>query len=468
MTVPSEFESPQAADTTVLVTGATGRVGKVLVRKLLLRNYKVKALVRQRTSDADEEAIPQSVELVYGDVGDYKACRQAVKGVDKIICCSAARTNVTADLTRVEEEGVANLSRALQDEKNAAARKNQNQVSRTSKIDVADFADERYHPDWDIMHVGPADDENDLRKSLYSQTRAAQRRRAAKDSAEAYIDDKDNLVFEGSVYSRGGYAEVGADVTRLPHGDALSGSEGFIMRIKGDAHAYSLVAETTTGATYNVKFTTNTLWSTVRLPYNIFLPTSPGIPSLLDPANIAKVKLRFEPKPKMLEAVTEAGASPFDGADNRFKLEIDWIKALPGGDETDFILVSCAGSAPPEVEQKTWDKVISAKRLGEGNLRNSGLGYTIIRPGPLAEEAGGYKALVFDQGNRISQNIACADVADVCLKALHDPLARNKTFEVCWEYTPEEGLETYELVAHLPDKANNYLSPALATLSKNT
>jgi hypothetical protein len=54
------------------------------------------------------------------------------------------------------------------------------------------------------------------------------------------------------------------------------------------------------------------------------------------------------------------------------------------------------------------------------------------------------------------------------LQALHDPQARNKTFEVCYEYTPEEGLEMYELVAHLPDKSNNYLSPALATLEKNT
>ena len=34
------------------------------------------------------------------------------------------------------------------------------------------------------------------------------------------------------------------------------------------------------------------------------------------------------------------------------------------------------------------------------------------------------------QGERITQGISCADVADVCLKALHDPVARNKTFEV--------------------------------------
>ncbi len=55
-----------------------------------------------------------------------------------------------------------------------------------------------------------------------------------------------------------------------------------------------------------------------------------------------------------------------------------------------------------------------------------------------------------------------------CVQALHDPLARNKTFEVCQEYAAAGGLEMYELVAHLPDRNNNYLSPALATLEKNT
>ena len=55
-------------------------------------------------------------------------------------------------------------------------------------------------------------------------------------------------------------------------------------------------------------------------------------------------------------------------------------------------------------------------RRGEDVLRASGLGYTVVRPGPLREEPGGYRALVFDQGNRISHAISCADVADVALK----------------------------------------------------
>ncbi len=55
-------------------------------------------------------------------------------------------------------------------------------------------------------------------------------------------------------------------------------------------------------------------------------------------------------------------------------------------------------------------------RRGEDVLRTTGLGYTIVRPGPLLEEPGGYKALVFDQGNRITESISIADVADVALK----------------------------------------------------
>ncbi|CAH1422410.1 unnamed protein product [Lactuca virosa] len=46
------------------------------------------------------------------------------------------------------------------------------------------------------------------------------------------------------------------------------------------------------------------------------------------------------------------------------------------------------------------------------------------------EEPGGQRALIFDQGNRISQGISCADVADVCEKALHDSTARNKSFDI--------------------------------------
>ena len=72
-------------------------------------------------------------------------------------------------------------------------------------------------------------------------------------------------------------------------------------------------------------------------------------------------------------------------------------QAMPTGEETDFILVSCAGALVSDDEPASAAAVLSHKRKGEQALRHSGLGYTIVRPGPLLEEPGGYKALVFDQ-----------------------------------------------------------------------
>ena len=66
------------------------------------------------------------------------------------------------------------------------------------------------------------------------------------------------------------------------------------------------------------------------------------------------------------------------------------------------------------------------RRRGEDAVRASGLGYTVVRPGPLLEEPGGYKALVFDQGGRIAQAISCADVADVALKVHSQMVPRHR------------------------------------------
>ena len=53
-----------------------------MVRKLLLRGYPVTALVRP--DSAGKDALPEAVKVIEGDVGDYRACRQAVQGIDKV------------------------------------------------------------------------------------------------------------------------------------------------------------------------------------------------------------------------------------------------------------------------------------------------------------------------------------------------------------------------------------------------
>lgn len=71
--------------TAVLVAGATGQVGRIVVRKLLLRGFKVRALVRKRSGIREEaEGVPEAVEIVEGDVGELKDCERAVRGVDKV------------------------------------------------------------------------------------------------------------------------------------------------------------------------------------------------------------------------------------------------------------------------------------------------------------------------------------------------------------------------------------------------
>lgn len=111
--------APQAAYTTVLVLGATGRVGRIVTRKLLLRGYRVRALVRRkegRQQGAPVEGVPAAVGVVLGDVGEMRDCQEAVKGVNKVIYCASARSTFTGELLRVEEAGVKNVAKAFQDE----------------------------------------------------------------------------------------------------------------------------------------------------------------------------------------------------------------------------------------------------------------------------------------------------------------------------------------------------------------
>jgi uncharacterized protein YbjT (DUF2867 family) len=55
----------------------------------------------------------------------------------------------------------------------------------------------------------------------------------------------------------------------------------------------------------------------------------------------------------------------------------------PAGVEPDFILVSCSGAARPGLDASDVSRIVAAKRRGEDLLRSTGLGYTVIRPGPL-------------------------------------------------------------------------------------
>lgn len=97
-----------------------------------------------------------------------------------------------------------------------------------------------------------------------------------------------------------------------------------------------------------------------------------------------------------------------------------------------FVMISSAGATQEDhMLNKMFQNVLIWKFQGEEALRNSGVPYTIIRPGGLLNEPAGGKELVFKQGDDKNFGaIPRADVARLCVAALSIPESRGKTFEV--------------------------------------
>ncbi len=102
------------------------------------------------------------------------------------------------------------------------------------------------------------------------------------------------------------------------------------------------------GNRYVARFPTRTSFLVVRLPFSLFRPETEGQPPLV-PDAVTHIAIRCEqrrPPAAAPAAATPAGAMMPAGrpqrapvqstaastsAAQRFKLEVDWIKALPGG-----------------------------------------------------------------------------------------------------------------------------------------
>ncbi len=71
----------------ILVTGATGKVGSRLAKRLAQRGDHVRALVRDEARAADLQE--SGVELVKGDLLEASSLDAAVRGVDAVVHCAA-------------------------------------------------------------------------------------------------------------------------------------------------------------------------------------------------------------------------------------------------------------------------------------------------------------------------------------------------------------------------------------------
>lgn len=457
-----EYETPNAKFTTVLVTGATGRVGRVLIRKLLLRGYTVKALVRR---ESDVEVLPGLVQVIVGDVGDKETIQNAMAGVNKVIYCASAKTRVTSDLFNVDVEGVKNVVSCMQDYYHKLASRRAGRSAK-SKVMLTNFKHPTAYETWTTRDNGEGDAAGD---SDGRWSAAAEMQRVNFDPL--YPEDEDKpfkfASFNGFITSRTGKAEIAASTTDLQADVDYATMEGLLFRLKGDGKRYSVMLTQDDGLRFRFSFNTTGGWQVIRMPFHKFVnegETSWGADgeATLDLARVTDIGVRFDARKNQRDvSMTDV----MSGSNNMFDLTLEYVKAIPRGEEPDVILVSCFGAGLEEGEDK--ERVLKMKRDGERVLRNSGVGYTIVRPGELVDEAGGGKALVFDQTERINTPISCADVADVCVKAMHDEQARNRSFDVGYEYEATES--EYELVTQVKSsKSGNYLTPALESLERNT
>lgn len=114
----------------------------------------------------------------------------------------------------------------------------------------------------------------------------------------------------------------------------------------------------------------------------------------------------------------------------------DLVTAARDQEIAQFILISSIAVTRPDHWLNRFGNVLDWKLKGEDAVRESGVPYTIIRPGGLNDESGGQLAIVVDQGDTKQGRISRADVAAVAVAALDNPDVLNTTFEIINDEAP--------------------------------
>lgn len=95
----------------ILVTGASGFIGRRLVEALSGQERKVRALVR---SEAGGRRLPEGVEVIRGDVTDVASLRPAAEGVELVFHLAGSYRGGAEELQATHVTGTANLLSALE------------------------------------------------------------------------------------------------------------------------------------------------------------------------------------------------------------------------------------------------------------------------------------------------------------------------------------------------------------------
>jgi uncharacterized protein YbjT (DUF2867 family) len=99
----------------ILVTGATGFVGPMIVHALRERDQPVRSLVRRPGDRSAATLASWGSEIVQGDMGDAASLRRAVDGAEVVVHLVSIRQGSDEDFRRVMEQGTRDLVAAAKD-----------------------------------------------------------------------------------------------------------------------------------------------------------------------------------------------------------------------------------------------------------------------------------------------------------------------------------------------------------------
>jgi uncharacterized protein YbjT (DUF2867 family) len=134
--------------------------------------------------------------------------------------------------------------------------------------------------------------------------------------------------------------------------------------------------------------------------------------------------------------VFAAGAGPGSGPQRKWTLDyagaVKLMEVARRNTIGRYVIVSSVGADPEAPDDGGFGTYLRAKGQADKKLTESGLAYTIVRPGPLTDDPG-TGAVAIDAGRG---DIPRADVAAILAEVLDTPGTAGKTFTVSSGATP--------------------------------
>ncbi len=139
--------------------------------------------------------------------------------------------------------------------------------------------------------------------------------------------------------------------------------------------------------------------------------------------------------------IFSAGGGPGSGAEKKETVDrrgaVKLIEAAKEHGARRYVMVSAMGAADPEAGSKAMQPYLFAKARADASLQESGLDYTIVRPGSLTDDPGnGTVEAAPSLGKR--GEIPREDTALTIVATLKAQNTYGKTFEVISGGTPVE------------------------------